>query len=133
VAFCIWPPPTPFGLMTFFLAIGTRWKNLYVIVFALFCFVLDYIRAFSSKWFKTPSTTAWSFLINLRCSCVCKACIISVKVIVERSFVFSKEAIMLHIFPAPSPEFSQWVWNLETPFPTILSYWQYPTICLSIP
>jgi len=41
VTFDIWPPPTPVGLMTFSLAMGTRWKNLCVVVFAPSVF-LDY-------------------------------------------------------------------------------------------
>jgi len=41
VTFDIWPPPAPVGFMTFSLAMGTTWKNLFVVVFAPSIF-LDY-------------------------------------------------------------------------------------------
>jgi len=41
MTFYIWPPPTHVGLIIIFLAIGIRWENMCIVVFAP-SVVLDY-------------------------------------------------------------------------------------------
>jgi len=52
-----------------------------------------YLLPCNLNYLQPPHDLLSSIFVNLRYSCACKACITSVKVIVDKSFVFSKAAI----------------------------------------